>query len=122
MIRPIFIDVNPVEFNYYQFMISLHKFNGNCNAVDDLYTKMSVLSETEGIINIKVFNMITKINEAKTLVKHISCDCKCKFNSTTCNSNQKWNNKCQYECKNVAFAKNIIVVILAHVFVKIVGF
>ena len=89
MIRPIFIDVNPVEFNYYQFMISLHKFNGNCNAVDDLYTKMSVLSETEGIINIKVFNMITKINEAKTLVKHISCDCKCKFNSTTCNSNQK---------------------------------
>ena len=30
--------------------------------------------------------------EAKTLVKHISCDCKCKFNSITCDSNQKWNN------------------------------
>ena len=27
--------------------------------------------------------------EAKTMVKHISCDCKWKFNSTTCNSNQK---------------------------------
>ena len=27
--------------------------------------------------------------------------CKCKFNSTTCNSNQKRNNKtCQCECKN----------------------
>ena len=36
--------------------------------------------------------MITRINEAKTLVKHISCDCKCKFNSTTFNSNQNWNN------------------------------
>ena len=35
------------------------------------------------------------------MTKHTSCDCKCKFNSTTCNSNQKWNNKtCQCECKN----------------------
>ena len=45
--------------------------------------------------------MITNKNEAKTMTKHIPCDCKCKFNSTTCNSNQKWNNKtCQCECKN----------------------
>ena len=33
--------------------------------------------------------MITRINEGKTLIKHISCDCKCRFNSTKCNSNQK---------------------------------
>ena len=32
---------------------------------------------------------------------HISYACKCKFNSSICNSNQKWNNKkCQCECKN----------------------
>ena len=46
----------------------------------------------------KVFHMITRINEVKTLVNHISCDCKCKFNSTTCNSKKKkkWNNnKCE---------------------------
>ena len=31
----------------------------------------------------------------KTLVKYISCDYKCKVNSTTCNSNEKQNeNKC----------------------------
>ena len=35
------------------------------------------------------------------MTKYISCDCKCQFNSTTCNSNQKWNNKsCQCVCKN----------------------
>ena len=35
------------------------------------------------------------------MAKHISCDCKCNFNSTTCNSNQKWNNKrCQCKCKS----------------------
>ena len=33
-------------------------------------------------------------------IKHILCDCKCKFNSKTINSNQKWNNdKFQCECK-----------------------
>ena len=45
--------------------------------------------------------MIASKNESKTMSKHISCDCKCKFNSTTCNSNQRWNNKTsQCECKN----------------------
>ena len=30
------------------------------------------------------------------MTEHVSCDCKCKLNSITCNSNQKWNNKtCQ---------------------------
>ena len=60
---------------------------------------MCVPNETKEV-NVKAFNMITRINEFKTLVKLISCDSKCKFNSTTCNSNQKWNNdQCQCECK-----------------------
>ena len=51
-------------------------------------------------INIKVFSVITNNNEVKTMAKHISCDYKYKFNSTTCHSNQKWNDKtCQCECK-----------------------
>ena len=33
--------------------------------------------------------MITNKHEAKTMLKHISCDYKCKFNSTACNSNKK---------------------------------
>ena len=40
------------------------------------------------------------------MTKHISYDCKSKFNSTTCSSNQKWNNEtCQYECKNYRTCK-----------------
>ena len=76
--------------------------------------------ETKGV-NVKAFNMINK-NEAKALAEHISYDCKCKLNSTTCNSKQKWNNKtCQCECKNYCKCKNIIVGILAHAFVRIVS-
>ena len=38
------------------------------------------------------FNTITEINESKRLAKHISCECKCKFDGRKSNSNQKWNN------------------------------
>ena len=59
--------------------------------VKGMYSK-----KTTKDITVKVFNMITNKNETKTISKHISCDCKCKFKSTACNLNQKWNNKtCQ---------------------------
>ena len=86
-------------------MISLNKCTESCNAVDELSTKLYVSSKTNDI-NVKVFNMIIRMHETKTLVKHISCDCKCKFNSRTCNSNQKWNNdKCQCECRKYRTCK-----------------
>ena len=57
-------------------------------------------------VNVKAFNMITKIYEAETLIKHISYDRKQKFSSTTCNSNQKLDNdKCQCECKKYRTCK-----------------
>ena len=52
--------------------------------------------------NLSVFNMITEINGSNTLTKDISCECKCKFDGTKCNSNQWWNNeKCWSECKKM---------------------
>ena len=57
-------------------------------------------------IKISVFNLITRINEAKILVKHLSWNCECKFDSAACSSNQKWNNEtCQCECKNYQTCK-----------------
>ena len=94
MVRPTLIDMNPVEFKYYPFVI---RCTGSCNV---LPPKICIPKETKDIY-VKAFNMITNKNEAKLMTKHISCDCKCKFNSTTCNSNQKWNNEtCQCECKS----------------------
>ena len=92
MVRPSLVDLNPVELKYFPFIISLDKCTGNCNV---LSPKICVPKETKDI-NVKAFNMATNKNEAKAMTKHISCDCKCKFNSTTGNSNQKWNSKtCQ---------------------------
>ena len=90
--RPIITDLNPVELKYYAFIFSLNKSTGSCNV---LSPKMCVPKETKDI-NVKALNMITHKNEAKAMAEHVSCDCKCKFDSTICNSNQIWNNKtCQ---------------------------
>ena len=32
-------------------------------------------------LNLSVSNMITAINESKTLAKHVSCKCKCEFDA-----------------------------------------
>ena len=49
-------------------------------------------------INEKI-NMMTGINESRTLKKHLSCKCECEFDGRNCNSNQKWNkHKCLCEC------------------------
>ena len=53
--------------------------------------------------------MITGINESKTLTKHISCECKCRFDGRKCNSNQWWNNnKCWCECKKYNISEDYI--------------
>ena len=100
MVRATLIDLNPITLKYYSLMVSQDKCSGSCNSGNDLSTKICVLSKTKDM-NIKICNLITNRNKAKTLLKLISCDCKCKFNSITSNSNQKYNNKtCRYECKS----------------------
>ena len=92
MIRPTFIDMNPAELKYYPIMISLNIYTGSCNVSS---SKIFIPKEIKDI-NVKAFNMTTNKNEAAAMTEHISCDYKCKFNCTKCNSKQKWNNEtCQ---------------------------
>ena len=49
----------------------------------------------------RVFNVVTEINESKPLTKHASCKCECKFDGRKYNSNQKWNNKYCCDYKNL---------------------
>ena len=66
------------EFHYYPFAVKLDRCVGSCNTLNDLSNKVCVPNKTEDL-NLSVFNMITGINESKTLTKHISCECKCRF-------------------------------------------
>ena len=89
------------EFRYYSFAVKLDRSVGICNTLNDLSNKVCIPNKTEDL-NLSVFNMITGINESKTLTNHISCKCKCKLERTKCNSNQWWhNNKGRCECKKI---------------------
>ena len=84
MTQPTPINLHPnecsQELHYYPFLVKLDSM------LEDL--------------NLRVFNMITGINELKALTKHMSCECKCKFDGRKCNSYQQWNsNKCRCVCK-----------------------
>ena len=66
-----------------------------------------------------MLNIITEVNESKTLTNNISCKCKCKFDEKKCNSNQWWNMvNVDVSVKNITYVKKIIFGILVHVFVK----
>ena len=79
--------------------MKLDRCVGSCNTVNNLSNKVCVPNKKEDL-KLIMFNMIRGINESKTLIKHISCEYKCKFDGRKCNSNQKWNSdKCQCECK-----------------------
>ena len=42
-------------------------------------------------MNIKVFNLISGLNETRFIVQHKLCECKCGLDEIVCNSKQKWN-------------------------------
>ena len=51
-------------------------------------------------MNIKVFNMLSRINETRRITWHETCKCICRFTKAVCNDKQEWNeNNCRCECK-----------------------
>ena len=73
------------EFHYYRLLVKLDRCVGSCNTLNDLSNEVCVPNKKQDL-NLSVLNMITGINELETLTKHISCDCKCKFDGRKCNS------------------------------------
>ena len=103
---------------YYVFVINLDKYVRSCNALNDLSKKVYVPNAIEDL-NLNVFNIITRINESKTLTKHIPCKCKFRFDGRKCNSEKKGTtinvNVSEKMWKNITCAKKIVFEILLHV-------
>ena len=59
--RHTLFDLNPYELSSFWCRVSLDRCNGSCNTLN---AKIYVQNKTEDV-NIKVFSMITVINEAK---------------------------------------------------------
>ena len=82
------------EFHYYP----LDRCVRSCDTQSHSSDKVCIPNKTD--LNSRVLNMITGINDLKTLTKHISCECKCRFDGRKCNSDHWWNkDKYRCECK-----------------------
>ena len=65
--KPTFISVNAYKVCCYPIMFSLDRYNESCTTLDYVLPPQRKIGT--------LFIVITRINELKLLVKHISCDC-----------------------------------------------
>ena len=105
MSRPKTIDLNKDELIFYPLSIKVNKCGGNCNNINDPMAKLCV-PDTVKDVNIKVFNLLARINDTRKILWYETCKCVCRLTSAVCNDRQEWNkNKCICECKEYLIGK-----------------
>ena len=105
MSRPKIINLNADESAFYPLSIKVNKCGGDCNNINDPMAKLCVPDIVRDM-NIKVFNLLARINETRKVVWHETCKCICRLTSAICNDRQEWNeNKYRWECKEDLVSK-----------------
>ena len=105
--RPKIIDVNNNEPVFYPYSIKVNKCSGSCSNINDPCAKLCVPDIIKNI-NVKVFNLMSRINETREIIWHETCKCVCRLTSAVCNSRQIWNeDKCRCECKEELINKMV---------------
>ena len=94
---PTLVNKNSDETLFYQFTVSVNKCGGSCNTI----ARVRVPNKVKNM-NVKVFKIMSGVNETRFLVQHESCECKCRLNEKVCYLKEKWNhNECRCECKEL---------------------
>ena len=123
LIQPTFTNLHPNEYiqewSYYQFQVNVDRCGGSCNTLDNLSSRVCVSNKTKDL-NLHAFNLITGINQSRTLTKHIlfkfECKCDSKKSAAVSVKIQK-NMVCTkgyicnpstYSCENSKYVGNII--------------
>ena len=84
---------------FYPYSIKVNKCSGSCSNINDPYSKLCVPDIVKNT-NVKVFNLMSRINETRQIIWHETCKCICRLSSAVCNSRQIWNkDKCRCDCK-----------------------
>ena len=78
MSRPKIIDINANEPVFYPYSIKVYKCSGSCNNINDPYAKLCVPDIIKKI-NVKVFNLMARINKTRQIVWHETCKCICRL-------------------------------------------
>ena len=84
----------------FPFSIETSKWSGS-NNINYPYTEICVPDVVKNL-NVKVFNLIPRINEKRYIEWHETCKCQWKSGENVCNNKQRWNkNKCRCQCKEL---------------------
>ena len=95
-VRPKIFDVSSNNPIFYPFSVKINRCSGNCNSINDPYAKICVPDI------VKVFNLMSRTNETRSIKSHETCKCICRLNKIICNNKQKGNkDQCRCECKKI---------------------
>ena len=93
--RPQIVNVNSDELVFFLFSITTSKCSGSCININYLYARLCV-PDVVKIINLKVFNLMSRTNKTRHVKWHETCKCKCRLDTSVCNNKQRWNkDKCR---------------------------
>ena len=85
--KPKIINVNNNEPVFYPYSIKVNKCSRSCSNINESYAKLSA-SDIIKNINVRVFNLMSRINETRQIIWHETCKCICRLTSAACNSRQ----------------------------------
>ena len=98
---PEIVNINSIELLFYPCSIKTSKSGGSCNNISHPYVKLCVPDNVKNL-KIKVFSLMSRINETRHIKWHETCKCKCRLNGSAYNNKQRWNeDKCMCECKEL---------------------
>ena len=105
--RPNVIDVNSNEPMFHLYSIKVNKCSGTCSSINNPFSTLCVLDIIKNI-NVKVFNLMQRINETRHIIWHETRKCICRLTVSVCNNNQRWNkDKCKCKCREDLIDKGI---------------
>ena len=93
------IDVNTSEPMFYPYSITISKCKGSFNTINDSYAKLCVPDIIKNI-NVKVFNLISRTNEARHIEWHKTCKCKCRLDASVCGNKDGMKTNADVNVKN----------------------
>ena len=122
-IRPVIINVNSNEPLFYPCSILANKWSGSFSNINDPYAKLCVPDFVQNV-NVRVFNLMSIINEARHIKWHETCKCKRRLDTSSCNNKKRIKINVDVNAKNwltEVYVINDLFGILVNVNVKVIN-
>ena len=72
---------------FFSFSTETRKCSGSCNNINYPHAKICIPDVIKNL-NVKVFNLMSRTNETRSIKWHEKCKCKCRFDAIVSNSKQ----------------------------------